>query len=140
MVVHENTVFDLELEETKVDDSMDTHENTLPKLHFCEKLEIYLPYRAKYCNECEAVVAKFDHHCFWLGGCVGELNHGKFWIMVASMTLHFSIAFYYVRIRYFAILTLDSDYLGLDWSRLHRGDGKSKEVDLTSELEKFVST
>ena len=30
---------------------------------------------------------KFDHHCFWLGGCVGELNHGKFWTFLFVQTL-----------------------------------------------------
>lgn len=37
-----------------------------------------LPYRARHCKECNKCVRKFDHHCFWVGGCVGELNHGKF--------------------------------------------------------------
>lgn len=76
----------------------DDEEDNMPPLHYCSKMELYLPYRAKYCNECEAVVAKFDHHCFWLGGCVGELNHHKFWIMTFLMTLNYSLTLYYVRI------------------------------------------
>ena len=30
-------------------------------------------------------VRKFDHHCFWIGGCVGELNHGKFFLFCCDI-------------------------------------------------------
>lgn len=75
-----------------------------PPLHYCDKCQIYQPYRTKHCNECQACVTKFDHHCFWLGGCVGELNHCKFWWMLLFMTLEYIIALYYVN--YFNLLTL----------------------------------
>lgn len=37
-----------------------------------------IPIRAKYCRQCEAFIAKHDHHCFWIGICVGERNHYHF--------------------------------------------------------------
>ena len=46
----------------------------------CEKCAgARVPLRAKHCHVCERCVRKFDHHCFWVGTCVGERNHGRFW-------------------------------------------------------------
>lgn len=40
--------------------------------------ELPLPPRAKYCKICEIYVAKYDHHCVWIGNCVGEKNQLDF--------------------------------------------------------------
>lgn len=45
------------------------------------------PYRSRHCWECNKCVRKFDHHCFWIGGCVGELNHGKFFLFLLFQTI-----------------------------------------------------
>jgi palmitoyltransferase len=34
--------------------------------------------RQKFCKKCEKFVAKYDHHCYWLGTCIGERNHVLF--------------------------------------------------------------
>eukprot|EP01080_Neovahlkampfia_damariscottae_P009036 gene9036-1134_t len=39
---------------------------------------IKIPMRSKYCKRCENYISKFDHHCFWIGRCVGEKNHYQF--------------------------------------------------------------
>ena len=53
----------------------------------CDKCNIsVLPYRAKHCDICRRCVRKYDHHCFWVGGCVGELNHGKFLVFVTTQS------------------------------------------------------
>jgi len=40
----------------------------------------------KHCKKCDKCIHKFDHHCFWIGGCVGELNHRKFYLFVLFQT------------------------------------------------------
>ena len=57
----------------------------IPVNRGCDKCNIaVLPYRAKHCDLCRRCVRKYDHHCFWVGGCVGELNHGKFLVFVTT--------------------------------------------------------
>lgn len=50
----------------------------IPAYHECKHCQTTQPYRTKHCGDCEMCISKFDHHCFWLGGCVGELNHFRF--------------------------------------------------------------
>lgn len=54
----------------------------LPRRRYCEICQIEQPYRTKHCSQCEACIAKYDHHCFWIGGCVGELNLRTFFVML----------------------------------------------------------
>ncbi|RNF06079.1 putative palmitoyltransferase ZDHHC12 [Trypanosoma rangeli] len=50
--------------------------------HWCCKCRLWQPLRAKHCDRCERCVRKYDHHCFWIGGCVGEANHPRFYLLL----------------------------------------------------------
>jgi len=52
------------------------------KSHYCTHCKIEQPIRTKHCKECEKCVNCFDHHCFWIGNCVGEKNHRLFVIFL----------------------------------------------------------
>ena len=63
-----------------------------PPQHFCEFCQMMQPYRTKHCKKCEECVLKYDHHCFWIGSCVGEGNHFRFvcYLCVESVCLLWS--------------------------------------------------
>jgi len=47
-------------------------------LQFCRICEGYKPPRAHHCRRCRRCCLKMDHHCVWLGKCVGFRNQASF--------------------------------------------------------------
>ena len=40
------------------------------------------PLRTKHCKSCGRCVATFDHHCDWIGNCIGEWNKKYFYVYI----------------------------------------------------------
>ncbi|KIM41877.1 hypothetical protein M413DRAFT_27435 [Hebeloma cylindrosporum] len=60
-----------------------------PVHRYCNTDEILKPYRAHHCRVCGTCVLKYDHHCPWIGQCVGARNH-KFFVNFCLVAAVFS--------------------------------------------------
>ena len=67
---------------------------------YCPNCLIKMNYRTKHCIICEKCVEEFDHHCFWVGNCIGKNNYLLFFIflvfVIFNTVFNFLITTYYV--------------------------------------------
>ncbi|KAE9606605.1 putative protein S-acyltransferase [Lupinus albus] len=52
----------------------------------CTYCNVEQPPRTKHCHDCDKCVLQFDHHCVWLGNCIGQGNHCRFWWYLCEET------------------------------------------------------
>ena len=53
----------------------------------CKTCKIVKPQRSSHCPDCDNCVERFDHHCPWIGSCVGKRNYKYFYTFLFLLNI-----------------------------------------------------
>ena len=58
-------------------------------VRYCSRCARFRGPRTFHCDECDACIDGYDHHCPWLGKCVGKHNYPPFFWLLHAVNIYF---------------------------------------------------
>jgi len=63
---------------------------------YCDLCSVYQPPNAVHCPDCNACIVGYDHHCPWMGTCIGKENIKSFVRFNLAWVTHLLYAFLWI--------------------------------------------
>mmetsp|Transcript_6624 Transcript_6624/g.19051 ORF Transcript_6624/g.19051 Transcript_6624/m.19051 type:complete len:291 (+) Transcript_6624:92-964(+) len=63
---------------------------------FCDRCKVWQPPDGVHCPQCNVCVAGYDHHCVWMGTCIGKRNYRQFVKFNFTWVLYVMYSFFWV--------------------------------------------
>lgn len=107
------------------------HNGFFIKYKFCNTCFVVRPLRSHHCFDCNNCVEKFDHHCPWLGTCVGQQNYKYFFLFLFCVNVLILFIVSFSAFHLYLNLRRDIseiDYLDLDAVGLIVNNGVNSNV------------
>jgi len=70
----------------------------ISKYRWCDFCNVYQPPDGAHCPDCNVCIAGYDHHCVWMGACIGKKNMKPFLRFNVSWFLYLLYCIFWVSI------------------------------------------